>query len=456
MITGFDYGTSNCAIGTISPKSGATELLTLEQGKPFLPSTVYAFAREMISEQVAKDIQDSHAQAQYMQQRAHSLEMALKFRREESIQNDEQTVFFGNEAFSQYLAFPEEGFFIKSAKSFLGASGLRPEIISFYEDIVTVMMAHIKRSAEQHAQQTLTHTVIGRPVNFQGLNAEKSNQQALAILQTAAKRAGFKEVEFFYEPIAAGLDFEKPLKEDKTVLVVDIGGGTTDCAMILMGPQHIQKHDRFSDFIGYCGERTGGNDFDIQIAAKLLMPLLGMNSTLKSGLPMPTQVYWDAVSTNNVGAQTKFHKVDTAVLLKQLLRDTTEPNLVERFISVRENNQNHQMVRSAEQAKIALSDQHEISIGLDYIEDQLTKGASIEDIQGAVQRPLKTMISLMNDAITQADTRPDLIYITGGSAKSPVIRSVIEQQFGNIEIVDGDHFGSVTNGLTLWAQKIFQ
>ena len=456
MITGFDYGTSNCAIGTINPQSGATELLSLEEGKPFLPSTVYAFAREMISEQVAKDIQDDEAKTQYLRQRSHSLEMALKFRREESIRNDEKTVFFGNEAFSQYLSFPEEGFFIKSAKSFLGASGLRPEIISFYEDIVTVMMAHIKRSAEQHSQQTLTHTVIGRPVNFQGLNAEKSNQQALAILQTAAKRAGFKEVEFFYEPIAAGLDFEKPLNKDKTVLVVDIGGGTTDCAMILMGPNHIQKQDRFSDFIGYCGERTGGNDFDIQIAAKVLMPLLGMNSVLKSGLPMPTQVYWDAVSTNNVGAQTKFHKVDTAVLLKQLQRDTTEPRLVERFINVRENNQNHQMVRSAEQAKIALSDQNEIDISLNYIEAELQKGATLEDIHNAVQRPLKTMVSLMNDAISQANTQPDLIYITGGSAKSPVIRSVIEEQFGNIEIVDGDHFGSVTNGLTLWAQKIFQ
>ncbi len=455
MITGFDYGTSNCAMGVINANTQGTQLLPLEGSNTFLPSTVYAFARELISEQVAKDICDPSAKEQYIQKRAHSLEMALKFRRDESIRNDEQTVFFGNEAFAQYLSFPEEGFFIKSAKSFLGASGLRPEIIGFYEDIVTVMMAHIKRSAEIHSQEALTHTVIGRPVNFQGLNAQKSNQQALAILETAAKRAGFKAVEFFYEPIAAGLDFEKPLSEDKKVLVVDIGGGTTDCAMILMGPNHIQKQDRYSDFIGYCGERTGGNDFDIQIAAKLLMPLLGMNSTLKSGLPMPTQVYWDAVSTNNVGAQTKFHKVETAVLLKQLLRDTREPNLVERFIDVRDNNKNHQMVRSAEQAKIALSDQPQTSVDLSYIEQQLSKQATLEEIQHAVQRPLKTMLSLMSDAIEQANTQPDLIYITGGSAKSPIIKQVIEQQFGNIEIVDGDHFGSVTNGLTLWADKIF-
>jgi hypothetical chaperone protein len=456
MISGFDYGTSNCAIGVIPTDTNTTKLLPLENGEVFLPSTVYAFAREFISEQVAKDIKNSHAQAEYMQQRAHSLERARTFRREESIDNTEQTVFFGKQAFDQYLSLPEEGFFIKSAKSFLGANGLRPEIISFYEDIVTVMMAEIKSKAELHIQDSLTHTVIGRPVNFQGLNAEKSNAQALSILETAAKRAGFKEVEFFYEPIAAGLDFETPLTEDKKVLVVDIGGGTTDCAMILMGPNHIQKPDRFSDFIGYSGERTGGNDFDIQIAAKLLMPLLGMKSTLKSGLPMPTQVYWDAVSTNNVGAQTKFHKIETQLLLKQLLRDTKEPNLVERFIKVRENNQNHQMVRNAEQAKIALSNHTQTDIDLDYIECGLQQTVSLDDISDAVQRPLKTMISLMHEAISQADTNPDLIYITGGSAKSPIIKKIIQQHFGDVEVVDGDHFGSVANGLTLWAQKIYQ
>lgn len=44
---------------------------------------------------------------------------------------------------------------------------------------------------------------------------------------------------FQYEPVAAGLDFEATLAEEKRVLVVDIGGGTTDCSLLLMGPQCI-------------------------------------------------------------------------------------------------------------------------------------------------------------------------------------------------------------------------
>ncbi len=455
MISGFDYGTSNCAIGIMNTDATATRLLALEGGQAFLPSTVYALGRELICEQVAKHIQDPTAREGYISTRAAGLNLAAKFRNEESIAENEQSLFFGREAFTQYFAWPGEGYFVKSAKSVLGSSGVRPEFIQFFEDIVTVMMRHIKHQAEEQCQAQLTDTVIGRPVNFQGLDAEKSNQQALTILETAAKRAGFKQVEFLYEPIAAGLDFEKQLSADKKVLVVDIGGGTSDCAMVCMGPSHLNKQQRQADFLGHTGERIGGNDFDIQIAARTLMPLLGMNSVLKNGLPMPTQMFWNAVSTNDVGAQTEFNKLETSLLLAQLLRDTSTPELLQRFVKLRDDKQNQQIVRSDEQAKIALSDSVITKVNLDYIEENLSCTVNFAQMQNAVQRPLKKMIRLMNETIVQAGVSPDLIYITGGSAKSPVIRAAIEQQIGNIKVVDGDHFGSVANGLTLWANKIY-
>ncbi|MDO2078475.1 rod shape-determining protein, partial [Escherichia coli] len=65
---------------------------------------------------------------------------------------------------------------------------------------------------------------------------DEANTQAQGILERAAKRAGFKDVVFQYEPVAAGLDYEATLQEEKRVLVVDIGGGTTDCLFLLVGP----------------------------------------------------------------------------------------------------------------------------------------------------------------------------------------------------------------------------
>jgi len=455
MFVGFDYGTSNCAIGVMNNMNTGVNLLPLDQGRAFMTSTLYAIERELICEYVGQHIPSKQMQTDYLHIRRGLLSQAQKVRINEDIRANEQSLFFGNEAFEQYLEMPSEGYFIKSPKSFLGASGLRPAFVHFFEDIVTAMMLGIKQRAEQTLQHDISHTVIGRPVNFQGLNAEKSNQQALKILTTSAHRAGFKSVEFLFEPLAAGLDFETKLETNKIVLVVDIGGGTSDCAMVRMGPNYRNKTDRSPDFLGHTGERIGGNDLDIQLAGKEFMPLFGMKSLLKNGHQMPTQFFWDAVTTNDAGAQADYNSQQTESALLKLLSDTTEPALLQRFINLRHEKQNHQIVRSAEQGKIALSENSIEQVDLSYVEPLLSCDVTRKQFSKAIERPLEKMTKLMSEAVKQAGCKPDLIYITGGSAKSLAIQQAVRHKFGDIEVVDGDHFGSVAAGLTLWAKKLF-
>lgn len=456
MISGFDYGTSNCAMGVINSNNGELRLLELEKGQSFMPSLLYALDRELVAEHVGLGINDESARSRYITERASHLARAQSVKREQGFTSDEQSVYVGHEAFDEYLQWPGEGYFVKSPKSFLGASGLRTEAIALFEDLVTAMMQAVKTRAERNLGQEITHTVIGRPVNFQGLNAEKSNQQALEILTVAGKRAGFKQIEFLFEPIAAGLDFERKLVNDKTVLVVDIGGGTTDCAMVRMGPSYRDQEDRSKDFLGHSGERVGGNDLDIQLAAKHLMPLFGMKSLVKNGLPVPTQLFWDAVSINDVSAQTRFNQLETTLDIEQLYRDCQEPELIQRFMKMRRDQKQHQVVRCAEQAKIDLSSDFSSQINLPFIEDGLSLSLARECYATAIERPLDKMLDLMADAIAQAEEKPELIYVTGGSGQSPIIRNVIKNRFGDIEILDGDHFGSVASGLTVWANNIYR
>ncbi|MEZ9417584.1 Hsp70 family protein, partial [Vibrio sp. 10N.286.49.E1] len=94
----------------------------------------------------------------------------------------------------------------------------------------------IKRQAELSTQEQIQQAVIGRPINFHGRGGQEANRQAEDILSRAAKRAGFLDIAFQFEPVAAGLDYESTLTENQTVLVVDIGGGTTDCSLLEMGP----------------------------------------------------------------------------------------------------------------------------------------------------------------------------------------------------------------------------
>lgn len=454
MFVGFDYGTSNCAMSHI--EQGVARLIPLYGDNAFVPSTLYALERAFIAELIAQQLPEGDSKKEFARSRSALLGLARAGKIEHDLAQVREGIFFGSEAIAHYISAPGEGYFIKSPKSFLGASGLRQQSIDFFEDVVAAMMLNVKTRAEQHLQKNITQVVIGRPVNFQGINAQESNQQAQAILAAAGKRIGFTDIEFLFEPLAAGFDFETRLKENKTVLVVDVGGGTTDCSMVLMGPQHCQQLDRSGDFLGHTGERIGGNDFDIQLAQKILMPHFGMLSELKTGLPMPLMPYVNAMAINDIGAQTEFYDAKTGFLLERLTRETLEPELLQRFIDLRDDKHNFAVVREAELGKIALSAQAQHSFPLDFIEPGLAPECSGDDYAQVSEQLLQKIAALISEATQQAGVLPQIVYITGGSAKSPLIRRVIRTLFGDeIAIVDGDHFGSVAAGLGVWAERVF-
>lgn len=454
MYAGFDYGTSNCALSVVD--HDAARLVPLYGNDTFVPSTLYALERGFIAEIIAQQLADDAQKKQYASSRAGALVQSRAGKDEHGINRASDGVFFGAEAIERYIAAPSEGYFIKSPKSFLGASGLRPQMVDFFEDLVAAMMLNVKQRAETYLQGSINQVVIGRPVNFQGINALESNRQALAILTAAARRIGFRDVEFLFEPLAAGFDFETRLTNNKKVLVVDVGGGTTDCSLVLMGPDHRHKLQREQDFLGHTGERIGGNDFDILLAQKTLMPEFGMLSPLKSDLPMPLVPFLNAMAINDIGAQADFYDAKTGYLLEKLFRETTQPQLLKRFINMRAEKQNFAIVRVAEQGKIGLSNSKNWEFALGFIEQGLAPQISAQAYSDCVNPLLQKITNLIVAVIDQAATQPDVVYITGGSAKSPLIRALVRKVLGDdITILDGDHFGSVAAGLGIWAKKLF-
>jgi hypothetical chaperone protein len=317
------------------------------------------------------------------------------------------------------------------------------------------MMSNIKTLAEKVEQREINKAVIGRPINFQGLKGEESNRQALSVLSNAAKRVGFKEVEFQYEPVAAGFEFEASINKETKVLVVDIGGGTTDCSMLLMGPEFINSIDRKDHLLAHSGIRIGGNDFDIQLALKGLMPSLGMKSLLKTGKPMPVNSFNQAIAINNVNDQTEFYSQSNHRYLEQLQRDCAEPEIFSRLLKVNQEKLSYRLVNGAEQAKIGLTEQLSQNINLDYLADNLKVDVSRQLMFDASAGLLKQIGAMMDEAIYQAGCKPDVVFVTGGSAKSPVISQFLTEKMPNTPMVIGDHFGSVTVGLARWAKRIF-
>jgi len=418
---GFDYGTSNCSVAIMA--DGQPQIIPLlnanNQHSNTIASNLYAPDRDIIVHWLYQKI-SSEQQISFKDTRSAQLQKAQRALRELNFDGIATDLLFGKTALDKYLEDPEEGYYIKSPKSFLGASGLAP------------------------MQRQL-----------QGLHGEESNRQAITVLTNAAKRVGFKDVEFQYEPVAAGFEFEASLDKETKVLVVDIGGGTSDCSMLLMGPKFRDNTDRTQHLLAHSGVRIAGNDFDIQLALQGIMPSLGMNGLIKTGKSMPTAPFYQALAINNINKQTDFYSAKNRRDLIQLSRDAKESAIVERLITVHDHKLSYQLVNAAEQAKISLSEQDTQVISLEYIEEDLAISVDKLTLKRANNRTLASIGELMQSAIKQAQSQPDVIFITGGTAKSPVISEYIQQQMPNTPVVIGDHFGSVTSGLARWAEKIY-
>ncbi|EKT60705.1 molecular chaperone [Providencia burhodogranariea] len=450
MFIGFDYGTSNCAVAIMN--EGNPTLLPLEGNSFYIPSTLCAPTRESVSEHLFRHLNISPSDAIGEQ----ILRRSIAHNREEGIELIPEDIVFGQAALDLYLKDPRDVYYVKSPKSFLGASGLHDVQISFFEDLVCAMMANIKQKAEQQTQKIITDTVIGRPINFHGRGGELANQQAEAILIRAATRAGFKNIAFQFEPVAAGLEYEATLTQDQTVLVVDIGGGTTDCSLIQMGPSYRGKNDRTASLLAHSGQRVGGNDLDIYLALKQLMDQFGMSSQTVSGIKMPLIQFWNSIAINNVEAQKDFYARPNLAALNRMRQDAKEPEKLVRLIEVYNETLGYSLVRRAEEAKIALSKDESYLARIELLNETLEVNIQRDQMVEAIESPKSKMIELVKEAVNQGGVQPDAIFVTGGSAQSPVLCQAIEQQLPNIPIVRGNDFGSVTAGLARWAEVCFK
>jgi hypothetical chaperone protein len=427
-VAGFDYGTSHCSIGLVG--GDGIRLVPLEGDDPLIASTLYAPKADFELELGDDAVLDMTSQS---------------FR----------DLRFGSAALEAYLKDPTEGFFVKSPKSFLGAPGLAEPVKDRFISVVAAMMGNVKERADFAAGVAVQKVVIGRPVNFQGAAGEAENQQALSMLVAAAREAGFEETAFLYEPMAAAFDYERSQVGERRVLVVDIGGGTTDCSFVLVGPERMHRRHRDEDVLGHAGERLGGNDYDQALALITLMPEFGMGDFLGSGLPIANNYFVDAVSTNDVNAQQRFYGRATGERFHELLNDAVHPERFSRLVRLRSGRGSYHLLREAELAKIALSGEASAVTDLSFVEPGLAPICTREQLKRSSQRLREHLAALITETMAQGGTEPDAVYLTGGMARSAVVRAHLARVVGNVPLVDSEHFTSVTQGLALWSQRIF-
>ncbi len=364
-------------------------------------------------------------------------------------------VLFGNEAIAAYVG-QTEGRLMRALKSILGSPLINEETSLGgrkvpLTEVVEIFVRHLKHKAEAFAGQEITSVVHGRPVRFVD-DDDRADARAQEVLEAIARRAGFRDVAFVYEPIAAAHHYEQTVECEELALIADIGGGTSDFSIIRVGPQHRARTDRNRDVLATAGVRVGGTDFDTALSLAAVMPLLGLGTELvEKNLPMPNALYHELATWPTINFAYTY-KNERA--LAELLSLAREPEKVARLLAVVRQRLGHRLAFAVEDAKIALSAGEGAEVPMSFLEAGLAITATRVDFDHAIEARTDRLYRTARDCIAAAGLDPaaiDTIFLTGGSSRVPAVRTAVGRAAPSARLARGSDLLSVALGLTQMA-----
>ena len=366
---------------------------------------------------------------------------------------EDRRTHFGRDAIAQYLA-GTEGRLMRSLKSLLGSALLlektevQGQAMSF-QDIIATFLKEIAARALRQTGAAPSRVVLGRPVHFVDDDPQRDTLAQQMLLQ-AAHAAGLANVSFQFEPIAAAFDYERRVTRDSLVLVVDIGGGTSDFTVVRLGPERARQPaaSRAADILATSGVHIGGTDFDHKLSLEQVMPLLGYRHVGPHGREVPSGVFFDLATWHLIHWRYSARAVREAQALRT---DYSDLNLHRRLLTVLQERLGHHVANDVEQAKIASSNSGQASfIDLSYLEPHLAAGLDAPVMALHLAPQLARVVQCARDCVRQAGLAPaalDAVYLTGGSSALAPFQQALREAFAGTTLVEGDLFGGVAAGL---------
>ena len=242
------------------------------------------------------------------------------------------------------------------------------------EEISAQVLRKLADDASKYLGETVKQAVITVPAYF-----NDSQRQAT---KDAGKIAGLEVLRIINEPTAASLSYGLDKKNNETILVFDLGGGTFDVSVLEVG-------DGVFEVLSTSGDtQLGGDDFDEKIVQWLIKEFKD-----QEGIDLTQD--------------------------SQALQRLTE---------------------AAEKAKVELSTLTQSAINLPFIsvtpegpkhlEKELTR-AKFEDLCSDLIQRCKTPIEMSLKDAELAPSAIDQNVLVGGSTRIPAVQELVEKLLGN-------------------------
>jgi hypothetical chaperone protein len=382
----------------------------------------------------------------------------LCFVKEETTGRAKISVKAGPAAIDAYLEHGSDSRLIQSVKSLVANPNFTNTFIFgrkfAVEDLVSEIVRAVRSSAEEErAGLSLGGSVTaGRPVRFAGQFANED--LALERLARAFGLAGFPQVDFVPEPLAAAYKFARRLKSAQTCLVADFGGGTSDFSLVRFRPG--DGGAIAMETLGNSGVGLAGDRLDYRIIENVVCPKLGLGSyymSLQKRLPIPTHYYarfqrWSDLSF--------LRAPEVLRELRSLRRMAEDPEAIDRLLYVIEEELGFELYQAVSAVKSTLSGSEDAKLewrrGPIQINEVITRAQFERWIAPDLGRIDASAASLFDGAEVSPD-QVDHVFMTGGTSFVPAIRNLMRNRFPQAKFSAEEEFISVGAGLALCGRE---
>ncbi len=366
----------------------------------------------------------------------------------------------GNAAKLRYVQDEMRGRFFQAIKTILPNRTFERTIVNnetyLLEDLIAFFLRHLKGKADLVTGQDVKRVVMGRPAVFSSDPAE--DQIAQDRLKRAAELAGFEEIHFQYEPIAAAFAYEARIRQPERVLVGDFGGGTSDFTVVQLDPRRQGQVDRLSDILATGGLPVAGNRYDSATMWHTLTPLFGRGATYENfgkRIEVPSTLHRQICQWDQIVFLRNATKLD---LIWRLARLSDNPAGFDRLQALVTENQGFALFQVIESAKITLTTADTASLRFLHPRIPINARLTLEEFNTNTADLTGQITAKLDAFMQEAAIDPagiETVFLTGGTSLIRSLRGEFVRRFGVERLRDGGEFTSVGDGLALSAPLLF-
>src|SRR5450755_4303037 len=369
---------------------------------------------------------------------------------------------YGAGALKEYIAQGLHGRFIRSVKRFLPLASFTDTRIGSrkvtLEELVGMFLREMRKRANAYFECDVRRVILGRPARFS--DDDQADQLAEARLRRAAEFAGFEDIHFCPEPLAAAYDFGTTKPGAHTFLVADFGGGTSDFTVARLDPARADS----LAVLAIGGVAQAGDAFDGSLMRHGIAEHFGSRVRYQvpfgsNWLEMPAPLMERLCSPAEICLLARRDVLDFLRGVRSGSASEDDKLRVDQLTTLIEDGLGFQLFEAIEHEKRELSAHDAATFRFEYPGIDIQESFTRERFETAGTRVSSAILSRLDQVLERAGIAPsdiERVCSTGGTAKVPIIQRGLETRFGAHKLQALSSFHAVIQGLAERARVVLQ